>query len=85
MLVGSGILPAGQGSDTGGSVQIPAAFCSCVGLKTSIDLVSRAGRLTHSVEMPERMLDAMQGSDLFDATTLGNQGRSATLQLNRGI
>ncbi|MFK7966983.1 MAG: amidase [Burkholderiaceae bacterium] len=96
VLVGSGLLLAGLGTDTGGSVRIPAAFCGCVGLKTSIGLVSRAGvtplsetldtvgPLTQSVATSAAMLAAMQGSDPLDPSTRDVQKVDPISSLNRG-
>lgn len=97
MLVGGGIVPAGLGTDTGGSVRIPAAFCGCVGLKTSIGLVSRTGvtplsttldtvgPLTNSVELAARMLAVMQRPDPTDATTVSVTPKCPLRDLDRGI
>jgi aspartyl-tRNA(Asn)/glutamyl-tRNA(Gln) amidotransferase subunit A len=95
--VGGGLVPGGLGSDTGGSVRIPAALCGCVGLKTSIGLVSRAGvvplsdtldtvgPLTNTVRLAAEMLDAMQGEDRDDPTTVGIARQDPLAGLERGI
>ena len=69
---------AATGSDTGGSVRIPAALCGCVGLKPTFGLVStrgllgacptfdHAGVLARTVEDAAWMLTAMAGHDLQD-------------------
>ncbi|HMU39491.1 MAG TPA: amidase [Pseudomonadota bacterium] len=47
-LLGSGAVPFGMGSDIGGSIRIPAAFCGVVGHKPSAGLVPNTGHFPAS-------------------------------------
>lgn len=97
VLVGAGLVPAGLGTDTGGSVRIPAAFCGTVGLKTSVGRVSRAGvvplstqldsvgPLTDTVERAAQMLAVMQGEDPADPSTIGIPMIDPMAELERGV
>jgi AtzE family amidohydrolase len=76
--VGAGLVPLTLGSDTNGSVRVPAALCGAFGLKPTYGRVSRAGSalfagsfdhvgaLGRSVRDVAAALDAMQGPDPED-------------------
>ncbi len=80
--VGAGVLPFALGSDTGGSIRQPAAFCGCVGLKPTWGRVSRyglvafassldqIGPLTRTVRDAALVSSTLMGFDPRDATTL---------------
>ncbi|MEZ5850830.1 MAG: amidase [Hyphomicrobiaceae bacterium] len=97
VAVGSGMIPGALGTDTGGSVRIPAALCGCVGLKTSIGRVGRScvaplsqtldsvGPLAADVTLAARMFAAMQGHDDADAATDGVKPVDPFADLERGI
>ena len=80
VAVQAGLCHASIGSDTGGSVRQPAAFCGVVGLKPSYGRISRwgliayassfdcIGPITKSVEDAALLLEVMSGPDDFDST-----------------
>lgn len=76
------IAPFALGTDTGGSIRLPASFCGIVGLKPTYGLVSRfgvvamasstdvIGPLTRTVDDAAIVLEAMSGCDSLDGTTI---------------
>ncbi|MDH3598816.1 MAG: amidase [Candidatus Tectomicrobia bacterium] len=97
VAVAAGIVPMALGSDTGGSVRIPASLCGTVGLKTTVGQVSRAGvfplswsldsvgPLTRSVEDAALVYDALQGVDARDPSTRDAQPRDVLTGLRDGV
>lgn len=79
--VAGGEALAALGTDTGGSIRQPAAFCGCVGVKPSYGRVSRygvtayassldqVGPMTHTVEDAAILLQTLAGHDPHDGTT----------------
>src|SRR5829696_3345275 len=80
--VSAGLCMASLGSDTGGSVRLPADFCKIVGYKPSYGRVSRYGLiayassfdvigvLANSVPDAARILEVISGPDEFDSTAI---------------
>jgi aspartyl-tRNA(Asn)/glutamyl-tRNA(Gln) amidotransferase subunit A len=95
--VAAGMAPVALGSDTGGSVRIPAALCGITGLKTTVGQVSRAGvyplswsldsvgPLSRSVEDAALIYQAMQGPDAGDDTTHGRPLQDVMSHLGDGV
>jgi aspartyl-tRNA(Asn)/glutamyl-tRNA(Gln) amidotransferase subunit A len=76
-----GMVPAALGTDTGGSIRIPAAYCGVVGLKPTLGRVSAAGvfplapsldhpgPMARTVEDAALLLDVLAGCEPGDPST----------------
>jgi len=83
VAVSGGMVPIALGTDTGGSVRIPASLCGTAGLKSTVGRIGRGGvyplswsldsvgALTRSVEDGAFVYQCLQGRDTMDETTWG--------------
>jgi len=97
VAVAARMAPAGLGTDTGGSVRIPAAWCGITGLKTSVGRISThgvlplsptldtPGPLARSVEDCALLLSVMQGPDPLDPLTQALPPTDPFAELRRGV
>ncbi len=79
----AGIVDLAVGTDTGGSIRLPAAFCGILGLKTTFGRIPRtgsvplapslegAGFLARTTPLLAAALSATAGSDASDPSTIG--------------
>jgi aspartyl-tRNA(Asn)/glutamyl-tRNA(Gln) amidotransferase subunit A len=97
VAVAARLVPCAIGTDTGGSVRLPAAWCGVTGLKTTAGRVSTFGVLplsptldtpgpiTRSVEDAALLLEVLQGADPLDPKTLGRRDAEPMPGLRRGV
>ncbi len=95
--VAAGLLPLTLGSDTNGSIRVPAAFCGIFGLKPTYGRLSRAGAylfsgsLDHvgpfarSVRDLALSFDLMQGADPRDPVCTARPAEACLPQLAQGL
>jgi len=95
--VAAGECAAALGTDTGGSIRIPASLCGIVGLKPTYGRVSKRGVLplswsldhvgpmTRTVEDAAIVLQAIAGRDADDASTVGEPVPDYMQMLRQGV
>ena len=97
VAIAARLVPCAIGTDTGGSVRVPASWCGITGLKTTIGRISTfgvlpltptldtPGPLARDVEDAAVLLHVMQGADPRDPRTLPLCDADAMPALRRGV
>jgi aspartyl-tRNA(Asn)/glutamyl-tRNA(Gln) amidotransferase subunit A len=97
VAVAAGLVPMALGTDTGGSVRVPASLCGTVGLKTTVGRISRAGVyplswsldsvgvFSRSVEDAAQVYQCLQGADVNDEITVGVSSHDVIKKLKGGV
>src|SRR5439155_11057281 len=97
VIVAAGLAPVAIGTDTGGSMRLPAAWCGIVGLKVTAGRISThgvlplsstldtPGPLARSVEDAALIFRALNGPDPRDPQTLAWTPADPLPALRRGV
>ncbi len=95
--VAARLIPFAIGSDTGGSIRQPAAFCGISGIKPTYGLVSRFGMVAYASSLDQAgpfaktvedlavVLQAMAGFDTNDSTSVNNPLPDYCAELNKPL
>jgi len=95
--VAARLVPGTLGSDTGGSIRVPAALCGIVGLKPTFGRVSRAGAMPLSFSLDHvgplartardcaLLLEAIAGPDPLDRTTSPRPPGALAASIDAGV
>lgn len=95
--IAASFAPVTTGTDTGGSIRLPASFTNSVGLKPTYGLVPRygviamassldsIGHFTKTVEDSARILNVTAGADGYDSTVAQKEKQDYTQSLNKDI
>ena len=97
VAVAAGLAPAALGTDTGGSIRQPAAFCGITGLKPTYGRVSRYGMIAYASSLDQGgpmarsaedcalLLQAMAGFDERDSTSIEREVPDYAASLDQEI
>lgn len=95
--IAAGMAPAATGTDTGGSIRQPAAFCGITGLKPTYGRVSRYGMIAYASSLDQGgpmartaedcaiLLQAMAGFDERDSTSMQKDIPDYSASLNNDL
>ena len=95
--IAAGLTPIATGTDTGGSIRQPAAYCGITGLKPTYGRVSRFGMIAYASSLDQGgpmarsaedcalLLNAMAGFDPRDSTSSEQASEDYSAQLNQDL